>query len=180
MVRKKRSSKSTPVSRRPSRRVKKRAPQDDGQRKQRDYKAEYKRRLQLGRKKGKTRQQSRGHVPQEHIIRKQRAQERQRLSGTPTHKLSTEQVISIRQWYKRFNPHAFKSIPTLAFLVDWTRERGYAAFQTYRTVWNAARDNYLKEMKAGTWASRGYGYLVGLTNQAGVRPEGEEQWLYYH
>ena len=95
--------------------------------------------------------------------------------------MSNAEDASVRNWYnKRFNPIGFKEIPTEEDVIDFARAQGIAAFRAYQATWNAARSTYLKELKTGMYASRGIGYLNMLTEQARVRPEGDEQWLYYH
>lgn len=88
------------------------------------------------------------------------------------------EIISIRAWYNRtFNAHGREGVPSEEEVLDAARENGYAWFQKYRGVWNEVRANYLKEMKARTYASRGLGFLEGIT----ARAEAEDvNWLYYH
>lgn len=142
--------------------------------KARGFSESYAARLIRGVKKGKTRQEARGHRPGE---ARQRAEyQRQENEG-----LSNAEDASVRNWYeKRFNPLGFKEIPTDEDVIEFARARGIAAFREYQRMWNAARATYVKELKAGTWTSRGIGYLEYLTEQARVRPEGDREWLYYH
>jgi hypothetical protein len=96
-------------------------------------------------------------------------------------RLTSSQVKVIRNWHAtKFNPHGFKEIPTEEELVEFAQERGYFGFKDYRKIWDAARSTYVKEVADDVYISRGYQYLVELTDMAKVRPEGEEQWLYYH
>lgn len=148
-------------------------------RKIRDVKARglsssYTARVIRGIRKGKSVQEARGHKPGE---ARQRAEyQREQNEG-----LSNAEDLSVRNWYeKRFNPLGFKEIPTDEDVIEFARERGIEAFRVYQKMWNAASATYVKEIKAGTWASRGIGYLEYLTEQARVRPEGDKEWLYYH
>lgn len=137
------------------------------------YSASYEKRLIRGVQSGKTRQQSRGHVVKEHVVRKER--ERERNEG-----LSSSEIKSIRNWYSKFNPDNRKPIPDVEDVIDFARQEGYQNFKTYRQTWNAARSVYLRELKAGTYESRGLGYLEMLTDMANVRSHGSIEWLYYH
>lgn len=140
-------------------------------RKPRDFKAEYARRIKNAIAKGKTRQQARGHKPQEHIIRRER--EKAETGG-----LTRDQVKTIRRWHSdAFNPKLYREVPTEDELVAWAQENGYERFKQYRKVWDAARRTYVKELADGSWESRGMGYLYQLTNNAKVD---DYQWLYYH
>lgn len=123
---------------------------------------------------GKSRQQSRGHRPGE---ARQRAEyQREQNEG-----LSNAEDASVRNWYeKRFNPFGFKEIPTDEDVIEFARASGIESFRAYQKTWNAARLTYVRELKAGTYASRGLGYLDELVEQARVRPEGDREWLYYH
>lgn len=132
----------------------------------RDYKAEYRKRIERGLAKGKTRQQSRGHVVKEHIERAKRERE--------TFGLTAAQISRIRSWCDRYNNDEKRDPESV---IDEARERGYEWFQNYRDTWNAARRQYLREMKAGTYASRGMSYLEMLTELAKAP---EVSWLYYH
>lgn len=141
--------------------------------KPRDFKAEYARRIANATSKGKTRQQARGHVAQEHVFRKQR--EIEENEG-----LTRDNVKRIRSWYSTFNP-GHKEIPDVENVIDFAREEGYDKFKTYRKVWDQARRTYLREQSKGTYASRGLGYLEMLTDMAGVRGQEDDiKWLYYH
>jgi hypothetical protein len=131
----------------------------------RDYKAEYDRRIARAIAQGKTRQAARGHKPQEHILRREREIEEFRLTSA--------QIKSIRQWGRRYN-NIERDIDDV---IDFARTNGYKAFTQYRETWNAARRLYKKQMKNGTYMSKGIPYLQMLTEQAGVE---EMPWLYYH
>jgi hypothetical protein len=134
----------------------------------------YEARLIRGVQQGKTQQQSRGHRPGE---ARQRAEyQRQMNEG-----LSNSEDVSVRNWYnKHFNPRGSDKIPTEDDVVEFARAQGIADFREYQKTWNAARRAYVRELKAGTWASRGLGYLETLTEMARVRPTGGIEWLYYH
>lgn len=142
--------------------------------KARGLSASYTERVIRGIKKGKTVQQSRGHRPGE--AKQRAAYQREQNEG-----LSNAEDLSVRNWYeKRFNPRDAKEIPSDEDVLDFARSRGMDVFRQYQKTWNAARAAYARELKAGTWASRGIGYLDYLTEQARVRPEGDREWLYYH
>lgn len=142
--------------------------------KARGLSASYEARLIRGVRQGKTQQQARGHKPGE---ARQRAEyQREQNEG-----LSNSEDASVRNWYnKRFNPFEHGEKPDEEAVVEFARDRGVAAFRVYQKQWNAARSNYTKELKSGTWASRGIGELERLTELARVRPQGDRPWLYYH
>ena len=143
----------------------------------RNYKKEYARRKELAAKRKKARKQkARVRTPKKKVKRVQRKR------GPQIHKLSSDQLRAIRRWHIKFNPMGFKDVPTLEDLIDFARERGYAAFERYRDTWNAVRADYLAAIKSKSLTK--YGTLgrdiQKLTTQARVRPQGDEQWLYYH
>jgi len=140
----------------------------------RDFKAEYQRRIAKALAAGKTRQAARGHKPKEHIIRREREVAEAGVSAS--------QLRSIRSFLARFNPIGFKEMPDKETLVEFVQERDYAAFQQYRKIWDTYRREYLKAKAAGTLDHNGsLGYQLDfITSQAGVLPQGEDKWLYYH
>lgn len=135
----------------------------------RDYKAEYARRIARAMEKGKTRQQARGHVPQEHVRRKEREIERLGLTRA--------QLQRVEHWATRRLFEVRDSLATPAEVVEWVQANGFPAFTQYRVTWEKARRRYLRENQNGTYASRGMAYLNELTSTAGVD---DISWLYYH
>lgn len=136
----------------------------------RDYAAEYAKRIARGLAKGRTRQQSRGHVEKEHVVRAEREREEQGISG--------QELNSVRNWYsKSFNPRGHDEKPDIDDVIEFARSNGYEAFKQYRDTWNAARRTYIRELKDGTYASRGEPYLNMLNDTAGTP---DVPWLYYH
>lgn len=131
----------------------------------RDFKAEYAKRIARATAAGKTRQQARGHRPGEASERREREREEFGLSGS--------EVRSIRAWCERF-PNEGRDVEDV---IEQARESGYAWFTNYRNVWNSARRTYLAENRAGTYASRGLGYLEMLAGMAEVE---DIAWVYYH
>lgn len=115
--------------------------------------------------RGKTRQQARGHKKEEHIERREKERE--------AYGLTQSEIRSIRTFCERY-PNKDRDVDEV---VDWYRELGYESFKTYRDTWNAARLQYQREQKAGTYASRGEGYLNYLTEQSEAS---SVEWLYYH
>lgn len=131
----------------------------------RDYRSEYARRIERAKAKGKTRQQARGHRPQEHIYRAEREREEYGLTGS--------EVRLIRAWGNRFKNEG----RDIEEVIEAARENGYAWFVTYRDTWNSARRAYVREQNAGKYASRGTGYLEYL---ASIPPVEDIAWMYYH
>jgi hypothetical protein len=131
----------------------------------RDYRAEYAGRIARALAKGKTRQQARGHRAGEAAERRER--EREEFG------LSSSEVRSIRAWCERFNNKG----RDVEDVIDEAKSKGYAWFQHYRETWNAARRTYVREQKAGTYASRGIGYLEMLAAETDVE---DVSWVYYH
>lgn len=145
--------------------------------KARGYTPAYEKRLinaiRKARKSGKkpTRQLARGHKKQEHIQRR----EREKLMNRG---LTRDQIKTIERWHSdTFNPREYREVPTIDELVEWSQENSYERFKLYRHTWDAARRQYVGELKDGTWESRGMGYLYQLTNSARVD---DYRWLYYH
>lgn len=134
----------------------------------------YARRIARAEAKGKTRQQARGHKEHEHVERKEREIAEQGVSGS--------QLKSIRSFLSRFNPQGYKDVPTEEKLVEFVQVRGWQAFGQYRTTWDAYRRRWLKAHAANELDhTGGLGYsLEEITAQAGVMPEGDTPWLYYH
>lgn len=131
----------------------------------RDYAAEYARRLAKGRSAGKTRQEARGHRAGEASYRRKREREE--------YGLASSEVTSIRNWGGRFRNEG----RDIEAVIEEAREKGYDWFRTYRDTWNEARRTYLREQKAGTYASKGLGYLEMLASITDVE---DIAWLYYH
>ena len=131
----------------------------------RDHKAAYAKRIARATALGKSRQEARGHRPREHIERQEREREEFGLSGS--------EVRSIRAWCDRFRNEGRDTED----VIEQARENGYAWFTNYRDVWNSARRTYLAENRAGTYASRGLGYLEMLAGMAEVE---DIAWVYYH
>lgn len=125
----------------------------------------YAKRIASAMARGKTRQQARGHRPGEAAARREREREEFGLSGS--------EIRSIRSWVGRY-PNESREVEDI---IDQARESGYEWFKNYRDVWNRARRQYLREQAAGTYASRGLGYLEMLTAEADAS---DISWLYYH
>lgn len=149
--------------------------------KARHLSAAYEKRLIRGVKQGKTRQESRGHRPGEAARR--RAFQREQNEG-----LSTPEIKSIRKWYATFS-HYYKQsgegglktdIPDVEDIIDFARDEGMPKFREYRKVWDAQRKDFIRDVKNGTWASKGIAHLELITTLANVRPRGDIEWLYYH
>ena len=135
----------------------------------RDFKAEYARRIANALKKGKTRQQARGHRPQEHIARREREIAEEGITKAQTRIVFNWAANRLYQ----IKDHEIEATD----VVTWAQEVGYDAFKQYRHTWEAARRQYKREVRNGSYASRGLGYLQMLADNAGVD---ELSWLYYH
>lgn len=140
------------------------------------YEARLIRAVRKARKSGKrpSRQAARGHKKQEHIIRKQKEIEK--------NKVSSSQIEAVRSFLRRFNSPLYKGVPDEADLVDFIRESGYERFVEYRKTWDKYRNEYkaaVKRHELPPSGSLGYS-LNAITIEAGVRPRGDMEWLYYH
>jgi len=133
--------------------------------KSRDFKAEYARRIARNLEKGKTRQQARGHKPREHIERREREVEELGIAR--------DQDRRIRDWCRRYKNETRDEDE----VVEMAISKGYNWFKTYRDTWNAARREYLRALKDGSYASKGLTYLEMLASMSEVE---EISWLYYH
>lgn len=131
----------------------------------------YRKRIERALAKGKSRQQARGHKAQEHIARREKEREALGITGS--------ELRTIRAWWRRnFQIGRIESgWPDEDTLVEYARESGYQSFKTYRQVWDEARRKYLRELKNGTYKTRGLGHLTDLQSQTDA--PGIE-WLYYH
>lgn len=141
------------------------------------YSPSYEKRLIRAARKGKTRQQARGHKRKEHIARK--ISEKLRLGG-----LTADNIKRMSLWYsEKFNPNGYREVPSIDELIEWVRENGYDRFKLYRVTWDQERRLFLKAQKAGelfqgTYLTEaGLGELLRLQRLARVN---NEKWLYYH
>lgn len=135
----------------------------------RDWKAEYAKRIARGERLGRTRQQSRGHIEREHIVRREREREK--------YGIAIDEASQVRRFWRTWNAAGVKMEPDEDQLVEWVTENGFEAFKKYKTTWTAERRNYLKAMRNGTYASKGLGHLQFITNLAEVP---DTPWMYYH
>lgn len=130
----------------------------------------YRRRIERAMARGKTRQQARGHKEREHIERRER--EREESGG-----LSRYENDAIRRWYDRFNPREGEGKPDVETIVDEASQRGYDWFVKYRNAWEAMWRGYRGQLRRGTWASKGEGFLEAMAAELDLP---EISWLYYH
>lgn len=129
----------------------------------------YRKRLESGLLKGKTVQQARGHKRQEHIQRK--------LKSGQGPGIADKRERFIFQW---FAMRDFEIADWTGDPVDQTRiavSRGWDWFKNYSKTWEALREQYLREMREGSYASKGMGFLDYLLASTGAP---EYSWLYYH
>jgi hypothetical protein len=130
----------------------------------------YAKRLERAIAKGKTRQEARGHRPGE--------AKRRREWQTETYGLSKSEMERIKVWRAKVPASIYEpGFPDEDTMVDYFRQTGYDAFKTYRTIWNAARKQYLEDKANGTYIQQSIVYLEVLTDRAEAP---ELSWLYYH
>ena len=144
--------------------AKKSKPSKSPSARQRDYKAEYARRIARAEAKGKTRQQARGHKVREHVIRREREIAKRGLTN--------DQERIIRVWSKKHKNHE----RPIRELLAWTKENGYDAFKTYRSTWEANRRRYVKNLRKSKYQPQA-GMLDYLAEELDIP---EISWLYYH
>ena len=121
-----------------------------------------------------TRQAARGHKKAEHVERKQKELAR--------NKITSSQIEAVKAFLKRFNSPLYKGIPDESDLVDFIRNEGYEKFVQYRQTWDKYRREYLAAKADHSLPPSGsLGYnLESIVAEAGVRPRGDMEWLYYH
>jgi len=138
------------------------------------YSPSYEKRLLRAVERGNmpTLQATRGHKPGEATRRREREKEAQGVTSS--------QIRSIKNFFARWDTHQ-KSLdpncPDEAEMIEHAQNNGYERFVEYREQWNLMRRKYVRELKDGTWASRGLDYLT-LGNEIAKAPSIE--WLYYH
>lgn len=151
--------------------------------KPRDYKAEYERRIKRALEKGKTRQQARGHKASEHVFRKPKAPKpSKRKAAKPRPPIDPDAITKARAtyitkwaWKRDFEIQDWAVEPDE--LVAHAKTFGWEWFVTYAATWQAMRDTYIAENKAGAYASRGVGYLQSMAQSVNAD---DMSWLYYH
>jgi hypothetical protein len=139
---------------------------------QRDFAAEYARRIAKGRVAGKTRQQARGHVVREHVRRAERERAKRGISS--------QEETSIRRWAlnRQVIQHNRDLDPDA--IIEWVREHDFSEFQAFRDKWWAVHRQYKREVREGTWESRGLAYLDQMFGRWSPPPADDIGWFYYH
>lgn len=141
----------------------------------RDFKAEYARRIQRGLEKGRTRQQARGHVVKEHIVRRER--EREANAG-----LSRSEEQHVRNFYNRWitdSKFGDGKAPDEEDMVEMAQRIGYAEFAKYRKAWEETRRDYLHRRKRKTYVQSGASMLEVIAAVRSLEID-DTSWLYYH
>lgn len=133
----------------------------------------YRARVERALAKGKTRQEARGHKAREHVERARKEVERRGITNA--------NLARVRRWYRtKFNPNDRQGVPTEYEVVGQTIVRGSDWFNWYSRTWNSIRQNYVREQRAGKWASRGTGFLGGFEDEEDGFEVPDISWLYYH
>ena len=87
--------------------------------------------------------------------RREEASQQQKSKSEPK-RLTAAQVKVIENWYNnKFNPIAFKEVPTEEDVIEFAQVRGYDGFKQYRKIWDAARALFLQQMKDGSYILSG-------------------------
>lgn len=140
--------------------------------------AAYAARVARAEAQGKTRQQARGHIEKEHIRRRQRERAKADMLGGLT--------SSDREFARRYGASIKLQLKM------GTREAGEAAvrkmqrmgadpFRAYARRMRAERASYERQRKAGSYASKGAGYMEAIMDEYGDGDEPEEMmWYFYH
>jgi len=134
----------------------------------RDYRREYQRRIARGLERGRTRQQARGHIPREHVRRK----ERERIRAVETGGLTSLQRQTVRRWVIRRHPYMNGEI---ADLYDWIGG-DYNKFLMYRH----ANDNLHNEYVGRGYYSQGLDLFSLYSDVEDIDNLPDEKWRFYH
>lgn len=141
------------------------------------YSKAYRERLIRNLQKGKTRQQARGHKPQEHIDRREKEIAKQGLTN--------DQIRIVFKWAENrwYNVHDTTDVEYPWYVVEWAKKQGYDHFQVYRHAWEKLRRDYLargRETKFSLETLQQYATEMELNLPPGSKGEGDVSWLYYH